>query len=715
MLFLATLGSLKATVIWNETFPYGNGSTITVASGIWARHSGSASPSDSYITNHILIVANTGTGTINRQDDINRPFGAPYTTTATILYASFTVIVTNAPVQTNYFAHFINGTTTFNGRVFCQPGSFPGTFRLGISGAAGTPSKVFPADLATNTPYQVVVGHDAVTSFASSLWVNPIGSTDTSVTSSDTIASQLPLQGYAFRQGSTFSNFYCGITNLVAATTFDEAATNVWSTNPVAPTFLIQPKTLTNFIGVSNAIFAVANGQGQGSMTYTWRTNGVAISNPLGNTNFLSLTSFAASDSADYTLVATTPFGLSATSAVAHIWITNAPVPATITQQPASNSLVYPEQSLTLTVTATGPGPIDYTWFYNGSPISGAPDSPSYTIPAVDATNGTVGTYKVDVVNPFGTTHSSNAVVGLKFPIVTNIYAIRGLVDPTFLLPTDTTTYYTVSNATVISKTNFTTSANDEFFISDGTASISVFYGGAASFRPNPGDTVTVTGPLSQFNSLLEFNLSASDASTYAILVTSNNPAPVAKVLPLSFTNSVAYGGTSNALRRYGASLVMLTNITILEASNGNTFASSGTYTMLDPNGGSMKLFVYSGFSAVIGQVIPTNCFTITGIMSEFIGATVADRSSGYEFEAQDIADFVTTAPPAVTIDSPLAAGKLTWTAVPYSYPYSVLASTNAAGPYLPIATGLVFPSSAGSFTDASATNASKFYEITSP
>ena len=139
IILLATLGSLRADVIWNETFNYANGSTISVATNIWLRHSGTANPSDSYITNHILQVANTGTGTINRADDVNRKFPSAYTSSAMDLFTSFTIVVTNAPSVTNYFAHFLNGSTTFYGRVFCLPGSLPGTYRLGVAASAGSP------------------------------------------------------------------------------------------------------------------------------------------------------------------------------------------------------------------------------------------------------------------------------------------------------------------------------------------------------------------------------------------------------------------------------------------------------------------------------------------------------------------------------------------------------------------------------------------------
>jgi Family of unknown function (DUF5689) len=282
-----------------------------------------------------------------------------------------------------------------------------------------------------------------------------------------------------------------------------------------------------------------------------------------------------------------------------------------------------------------------------------------------------------------------------------------------FFLPTNTTTYYTTTG-TVISKTNFTTATSVEFFISDGTGGISVFYSGAGTYRPNFGDVVTVTGPISQFNSLLEFNLALANPSTTVTVVSSNNPGPVGPVLPLSFTNSVAYGGTSNALRLYGGNLVTFTNIHFPQANGTLTFAANGTYTMVDGQGNTLKLFVYSGFPDVIGKVIPPFVYTITGVLNEFLTATVADRSSGYELEVSKFADYITTPPPAISLSSK-APGAVTINAVPYSYAYSVLSSANASGPYLPLIGSTVFSNTPATVVDTNITATAKYYRVTSP
>ena len=633
-------------------------------------------------------------------------------------------------------------TGDFFGKVFALTGTnlcLPGCFRLGVSASASTPNQVFPVDLATNTYYQVVVEYDAtLAGLDATLWVNPIGAGDTSVITGDTVTASLQgktLQAFAFRQGATFGNFFCSITNLATATTFSEAATAVWPTTPVAPTVVYQPQGISSFVGVSNALSLVANGQSVASLTYQWRTNGVNIANPLGNTNFFSFPSPQTTDSATYDCVVSNPnSGLSVTSSPAVVSFTVNPVPPTITMNP-SNTTVYVDQTATLTVAATGAGPITYQWNYNGGPIINA-TSASLSIPLVESANGTTGGYECDVINQYGTSHSKTGIVSVITAPVTNIGYLRTLVDGTFFLPTNTTAYWTTTG-TVISRTNMTTDANDECFIEDGTGGISVFVGGGQTFRPNIGDSVTVTGPLGQFDSLLEFELSATDPSTKFVINGSGNPLPAGPVLPLNFTNSVAYGGISNAIRLYQGMRVTFTNVYFPAADGVATFAGNSSYTMSNANGATLTLFVYSGFTNLIGTVIPPFCYTISGPMSFFLTATAADRSSGFQFEPSDPAlDFITTPSSPVTVSESYANGTnvLSWTAVPYNYSYTVLASSSVSGPYtpltagivrppvsavnapnLPVASGLIFPTSAASVTDTNATGAKKFYRVVSP
>jgi len=403
----------RADLIWYESFNYPDGSITNTSAGLWIKHSGiNNATSDSIVKNHKLEISGNASTNAPRQDDIHRNFcisSCTYTSSPTVVCASFTINCTNLPTGnvSNYIAHFYISANTFQGRMFGLIGSRAGTWRLGVSATNNAINKVFPVDLAPNTDYQVVLQWDPVSLFAATLWVNPISQSDLSVSSNDTLPAPATANAFAFRQAAGTTSFFCAISNLALATSWDEAVTNVWATNAVDPVVLQQPKGGTNFVGAMVSLVSVANGQGLASLTYQWRKDGVNISNSGLNTNVFTIPGAAAADSGNYDLVVSTAYGLSATSAVAFLWVTNPPVPPNITLQP-TNQTVYFGQGATFHVVAGGSGSITFQWFYAGAPASGpnflGADSDTLTVLNVQTNNGTTGDYRVDVTNPFGTT-----------------------------------------------------------------------------------------------------------------------------------------------------------------------------------------------------------------------------------------------------------------------------------------------------------------------
>lgn len=709
--------SLQADLIWYEPFNYVDGPIIATSTNLdgstnWFRHSGTASPSDAVVANYKLQNSATG-GTLSRQDDVNRKLavtaGSPYTNGPQALYASFTVNCTNVPTAAGYFAHFWNGTT-FYGRVYALAGSLPNTWRLGIAGLAGSASKVFPVDLAPKADYQVVVGWDPISLYAATLWVNPTSSGDVSVTSNDAVSSPVAVQAYAFRQGSGFGSAFFNITNLAVATTFEEAATNVWSAAPAVPAIIAQPVSITNFPNQSVSLSVVADGQGLGGLTYQWQKAGGNISNPAGNTNVLTLPSISLSDVGPYNVVVTAPNGLSVTSAPAYLAIDTRAIAPFFILQPA-NKTVYIGQTATFAAAANGPVPITYQWYYGGAPVSGATDT-TLSVLNVRTNNGTTGTYVCYATNQYGWVSSSNAVLSAIAPPATNIGYLRTLVDPVFFLPTNTTALWTVTGI-VTTYTNITTSANTSFYMQDATGGINVFFGGNTSVQPQAGDSVTVTGPLGQFNSLLEMNLTVADPSHSVVINSSGNLLPPGAVLPFYFTNTPS---ASNAIRFYQSAVVTFTNVFFPDGFTGtNVFASGGNYAMTNA-GGSVALRVDTRVGDIIGRPIPAFAWTVTGPMSFFLGNTDTNRSGGFQLLPTRYADIVTNAPPAVTGIIALTGAKpvVSWMAQPFMS-YSILRATNVAGPYTPLVTGLTFNTTAGRYTDTNTVPATRFYRVVSP
>jgi len=718
----SVLLSVRADLIWYEGFNYPDGPITNSSGGVWVKHSGTATPSDAIVQDKKLEVSTSGVDPA-RQDDVIRPLcisDCAYTNTPTLLYASFTINFTNLPTANGqYFAHFFVTNFIFQGKLWALTGNptgtsnvfsaLPGTYRLGVSAISSvTPSSILPLDLALNTTYQVVLGWDPVSLYAATVWVNPISEADLSVISNDAVTPS-PATAFGFRQATGFGGFLT-VTNLAVATTFQEAATSVWSANPVPPLIAYEPQSATNFSGTPALVSAVAAGQGQGSLTYQWLKNGALFSNPDGNTNALSFPSSTQSDSGQYQLIVTTTHGLSTTSAVANLWVTNPPVPPTITVHP-TNRTVYFGQTAAFGVTASGPGTITYQWNRDGVPIGGA-SSPTLSVPNVRTNNNTTGTYTCGVTNEFGGVLSSNAVLtAIPAPTATIGY-LRTLVDPVFFLPTNTTALYTVTGI-VTTHTNITTSGNCSLYLQDDTGGINVFFGGSTA-RPAAGDSLTVTGPLGQFNSLLELNLTSSDPTHGIVTNSSGNLLPPGQVLPFSFTNGVGFGGVGESIRKFQGLVVTLTNVYFVNA--GGTFGSGQNYVMTNRAGETFSFRVDSRVSDIIGKPIPQFAWTVTGPMAFFLSTTAANRSAGYQILTTRYVDIVTAEPPAVSGAGILVGGQpmVTWAAQPYMS-YSILAASDVAGSYLPLMTGLTFNTAAGQFTDTNASPATRFYKIVSP
>ncbi|HKV04258.1 MAG TPA: hypothetical protein VJO53_04025, partial [Candidatus Acidoferrales bacterium] len=106
-----------------------------------------------------------------------------------------------------------------------------------------------------------------------------------------------------------------------------------------------------------------------------------------------------------------------ATSSAATLTVSAAPVAPTITKQPASVTVTAPATA-TFSVTATGTATLNYQWQKNNSPISGAPNSATYTTPPT--TVGDSGsTFRVVVsngINPPATSSAATLTVNPSGP-----------------------------------------------------------------------------------------------------------------------------------------------------------------------------------------------------------------------------------------------------------------------------------------------------------
>ncbi|HOX56767.1 MAG TPA: immunoglobulin domain-containing protein [Candidatus Paceibacterota bacterium] len=721
LLSCLALVSVSADVIYYEGFNYADGYIVDVAGGNWANHSGAATGatiSGQKLQNSGALAA-----------DVNRLLctteGCAYTNGVQILYASFTVRCATLPTSSQYFAHFKNASTAFQCRAFYLAGTQPGTWRLGIAGAAGTPNQTYPVDLATNVDYQVVVGWNPTTgevngiaSAAAALWVNPIDSFETALVTSDAVANPPAPVAFAFRQPS--SGAWVGvISNLCVATTFDEAAQSVWATNAFAPQVVYQPAGTNVFENQGFTLVAVANGQGLRNLTYQWKQNGSDVSNENGNSPIFIRSSATSGDSGTYTVVVTTPHGEFATSSGAIVNVSSAPVPPTITQQPVSTNAYY-GQTVSLYCGATGPGTLSYAWYHNGNTVASEANAnvsgdgtATLTIANLQSGNGTLGTYRCDVSNEYGTRIGSNAVVSASAVPTTTIYDLKGHVDDTFYLPTNTTALWSVTGVVTV-YTNLTGAANMSIMIQDATGGIGVFWPGHGADRPAVGDSVTAIGTLAHFNSQLQININSGDPSNMLITNSHNNPLPTPYVLPLTFTNGVGYGGVSNVVRSYIGSRVTLTNVYFVSAP-GTFGTGQQTLQVTNASGDRFTVFFNAAVTpAFSGQAIPTGPVNITAPMSYFLGSTAPDRSAGFQIIPTRYED-ITTAAAAPT---PVTIIGITPTEIQYSggsgSQFVLYESTSVAAPLNTwTRTAQINPGTPGSFS-ITASGTQKFYSIKS-
>jgi hypothetical protein len=716
LLSFLTSVALRADLIYQETFNYSNGPvSITSTNGTgsttvsnWLTHSGNL---DSYVNNHRLEVSTTTAYlgvTATRSGDVHRNLSVTnnsiYTNVQQVLYASFIVNFTNLPMTNGaYFAHFYVNSSTFPSRIWALQGNpgqttnnfaaLPGTFRIGVqAGTAPLPNKVFPIDLALNTDYQIVIGYNPTSGNPNfpneddsvTLWVNPISSSDVSVVTGDAFVPGANIaNSFAFRQASGFGGFLT-VSNLVVATTFAEAATNVLSTNAVPPKIVYQPLGITNFVGATVTLSAVAVGQSLGNLTYQWFDGVNPYSNPAGNTNVLSIANAQTTDSGNYTLVVTTPFGLSVTSSVAKVLISAVPVPPSFVTQPVSKTL-YVGQNMVLTTSVSSPGNVTFTWYSNNVVVTAGQtdngDSSTYEIDNVTTDNS--ATYKVAVTNDVVVNGvvSSNAVVTVLNPPAVSIAYLRTLVDPNNnYQATNSTQPYQVTGI-VTTYTNLTSGNTASYYLQDGTAGINIFATFGSTFRPAQGDVVTFVGVTSSFSSGLELYADTTDLPYTYYTDLSNNiaalPAPL--VIPFTFTNN----NFSNVNYTLAGKYVQFTNV-FFGTNAGNVLvapASGGYFITVTNDQGQSALLSFSGQDMdTQSNTFPAYATSVTGVLFGSMNPVANVASPNFSIMVTKWADIVLPPPAPIPLSAGFSGGNITFNWTDPSF--SLQTATNLLGPW---------------------------------
>ncbi len=149
-------------------------------------------------------------------------------------------------------------------------------------------------------------------------------------------------------------------------------------------------------------------------------------------------------------------------------------------------------------------------------------------------------------------------------------------------------------------------------YLQDPTAGIAVYSSSMSSVKR--GDSISVTGTLSDYNNLLEI----SPVSSFTIISSGNSlPDPVV-LTPSQLSDS------------HEAQLVRVEHAVFADA--GNTFAGKTNYNYT-ANGQSGEIRISDNASPLVGKVIPAGEVTITGALGQFY--------STYQLLPRDEADLV--------------------------------------------------------------------------
>jgi len=728
----ATVVSFTPVLLW-DGFNYSNGNLVT--NGPWTDINGS---NPELVINNRVQVAQT-----NATTDIIRALTAPQS--GQVMWVSFTINMTTLPTNAGgvYFANLADTNFGFVGRIFAlTSNAFPGTYRLGIGDESGDysytahtggPSKVMPLDMAPGTDYQVVYMYDDGNAYGQ-LWVNPASTSDVSSGyTTDTGSTSLPLANFNLRQRQgegimTLGNLLVSLDYAGAGSGFAVVATNM----PALPVIGLEPVGTTNYSGNNYTMVVAASGIG---LTYSWALNnnplsddGVTISG--SSTPTLTLANLSSASAGTYTVTVQNSAGPTVSSPTVVAVNTTPTMPIVSVLPPSVSTAVG--SSATFTATATGTGPLSYQWsYYNGTTytqledgtVAGTTISGSQTpvLTITDLSTNATGGYVVTVTGGAGATPSQPAQLTVVPPASVNISFLRGLISPTTFAVSDGTTLYNVTGV-ITTRTNLTSGNTASYYLQDSTGGINLFVTFGSAFRPNLGDVVTATGVASSYGDNLEIDVDGSNPQQVYGILTNSDGSAMTKALPAPIVFPWGYQTVNEpfTVTNIEGSVILLTNAYF---TNTGTFVAGVTYNVFSqPNGAGIAVpLVLSAQvtdtgipgQSLVGQAIPSFAYSITGPLFQ-------TSTTGYEIELTSYAQIVSATPPAATAAAALSGtGKnnltLTWASVPYNYSYSILYSTNVAGPYQSLASGLTFTNTLGTFTDIHRTNSARFYQITTP
>ncbi|MBI4324783.1 MAG: immunoglobulin domain-containing protein [Chloroflexi bacterium] len=611
LLTVLATAATQAAVILPDDFSYPDGALQMVSTEKWVGHSGA--------TNQVDVAVNALKLTDAESQDVNSLLaGQPYPAGGTdILFASFKVKFSALPGSAGgYFAHFRDAAIGFRARVWAlSTGAAAGSFRLGVSSASSSLNAVLERDLNLNTDYTVVI-RLVVNNAVTTLWVDPVSEADAGVSTDP--GGAIDIATFAFRQAGGIGTMT--IDDLVVGTSFAD----VVEPGAQAPQVLKHPQSQSVAAG-SNVTLTV-EASGTPPLTYQWQFEQADLSGQTGSS--LTLNAVTTPQAGKYRVVVSNTAG-SATSDEAILTVTSTAVLPNITTQLQSQS-VMTGATVTFSVVATGTEPLFYQWTFNGADL---PGKTSAALVLNGVTTNQAGNYQVFVSNAAGSVPSDIVTLTVQAPpppVVNDIAFVRTLVDPANYLPTDTTTLYTVEGL-VTTHINLTTTADALFYVQDDTGGIAVFVSGGAGVVPPAGAKVRVTAPLTHFNGLLEFRVTASNPLHSVTTLSTGHPLPE----PTPFDYNWQFDPA--VIEMQEGKYIVISNV-FLDLTTP-TFRTGGENVTITTEFGEPFILRVDARTDIGGQAKPTTAVTIFGVLGQFDSSN--PRTSDYQIIPSRFADIV--------------------------------------------------------------------------
>ncbi len=199
------------------------------------------------------------------------------------------------------------------------------------------------------------------------------------------------------------------VTNLLGSMTSSNAVLTVLA---IPPAIVSQPTNQTIYVGDTASFSVMANGALP--LSYQWNFNGANI---IGETNTtLTLTNVQVSQAGNYTVLVSNFYGtILSSNAVLTVLV----VPPAIVSQP-TNQTVMVGDTVSFSITAVGPSPLSYQWYFNETPLSDGgriAGSTASTLLISNAQTNDSGLYQVVVTNNFGMITSTVAKLAFQIQI----------------------------------------------------------------------------------------------------------------------------------------------------------------------------------------------------------------------------------------------------------------------------------------------------------